>query len=101
MFRVNQKVMCVYRNGGVLGANNGRVFTVQGIRNRCCGGLLLQVHIDGIRTFCSSCGNSNEGEWYAAQHFRPIDDLTAELAQTEVARIIEEKPEHINEPQHA
>lgn len=104
MFRVGQKVVCVddsnYRNPHLahLFSNppvRGRIYTVRGIT---AGGLVLLKEIENP-PYRWRDGFYEPG--YLPFRFRPIDDLTAELAQTELSRVVEEKPEHLNIPQHA
>lgn len=91
-FKVGQRVVCVddvprYNTPMIL--EKGRVYTVRAIGDGGEGLLLWEL-------VCPLTGG------FYADRFRPIiEDLTASLARTENERIIEERPEHVNEPQPA
>jgi len=102
-FYPGQKVVCVpdkLKAGRCLLMAEGKVFTIRAVY-RCCSRTALRITIDGRSTSCSTCGKEYGGEYYDSRHFRPIDDLTASLAQTEFNRIVEERPDLIQIPQYA
>lgn len=114
MFKVGQKVVCVDDGGGKhLGfvrhpcqsLRRGETYTIRATRTLpCCGDNIVDVGIDVTAIFilchCGGTHMSHNRWWLGAYRFRPIDDLTAELAQTELSPLVEEKPEHLNEPRH-
>jgi len=104
MLQIDQKVVCVddsnYRNSHLMHFFSkppvrGQIYTVRGFTVE---GLILLKEIENP-PYQWRYGFYEGG--YLPSRFRPIDDLTAELAQTELSRVVEEKPEHLNIPQHA
>lgn len=98
MFKVGQKVVFVDDSGlygpCVTHPSLGHVYTVYAIGQ----------HDAGPDNLCIvGCPNVVDGidVGFLPSRFRPIDDLTAELAQAELSRVVEEKPEHLNIPEHA
>lgn len=110
MFRVGQKVVCVNKDPEhplVV----GRIYTITGCYNTCkCGelvtvGIIGSTRVGGISQ-CPTCDTISvdpTDEWrFLASRFRAIvEDLTADLARKENDRLVEERPEHINEPEYA
>lgn len=102
-FKVGQKVVCV-DDFGVYGVRKGQMYVIAGI-GRSCGCFPDQLNLQGLVSPeplpCAKCEALTEPTFRSGR-FRPlIEDLTASLARTESERWVEEKQEHVNEPQHA
>lgn len=95
-FRVGQKLVCIkrdpwrFRSSGRVadGPAYGDVVTVLGPGSE-------QGYVALVEWRHTPTSNS-----FRASAFRPVSepDLTAELAASEVQRLVVERPEHINEP---
>lgn len=105
-FRVGQRVVCVkaYSQWPI---SEGYTDEVAGLYSCCKNWIALRKVLDNgcSSGICRLCGTPYWGEelMFPSNCFRPIEEqsLTAELAVKEVERIVEERPEHVNEPQHA
>ena len=102
-FYVGQKVVCVKtHSAGVTRA--GQVFIVRAVMICTCGHVTIDVGSVSYcsQTLCALCHRTYDSgdRWpEAASRFRPIEDLTTSLAETEVKRQVIERPDHVNEPQ--
>lgn len=103
-FRVGQRVVCVDAYTPLL--IRGRVYTVRSIDTCCKAWLDIGIPGEhGDAEVCFTCGApsslTDNYVLFEATAFRPVIDITTELADLAKRSIIEEKPEHINVPQYA
>ena len=86
--------------GGSLEAIRNKVVTIEAVSS-CCTFHLVAVRVNGIQTKCISCGRQTGGEFYMAKFFRPIkhDSIGSKLATELLESLVEERPEHVNEPE--
>lgn len=102
-FRVGQRVVCVISDGVFL--TKGATYVASRTAEMCCGPAIgVGINCGTGATKCTVCGSTSRGDevMFDERRFRPlIEDLTAELARKESDRLVEERPEHVNEPQHA
>ena len=115
-FRVGQRVVCVkpHPYGWLI---KGNVYTVTGVGSTsCCKIPYITVGIIdtklrelpiGDSVTCGGCYKifvKTTHEWRIGQfRFRPIQEqsVSAELATELLERLVQEKPEHVNEPELA
>lgn len=120
-FKIGQKVVCV-DSEDYLPIIVGRTYVITKSYRDSCGCELVTVGIldlgmkspafawVGQTGRCARCGSvgvlisPGNREWpFSSHRFRPIQEqsVSAKLAQEHVERIVEERPEHINEPVEA
>lgn len=107
-FYVGQKVVCVDDTKSqdvcfwdcVINIRKGATYKIRGFDRERQG--VVGIYLEGVfqRGRRGGPDHGVELAWHP-RRFRPLDDLTASLAQTESERTVEERPEHINIPQHA
>lgn len=106
MFHIGQRVVCI-KTHSERRVVKGRTYVVADVGKGCdCHSVSLRlVGINGIRsgTRCFDCMKWVHSSllYLSPDLFRPADDLTASLALAESERQVDERPDHINIPQHA
>src|SRR5690606_32101851 len=88
-FRVGQKVVCVHP-GRAGDLPVGKIVTLTDVHVcPCCGEAAVAFRMDGKRYHCDRNTDRPIGpEWCFPHRFRPLDSLSAELAQAEVSRLV-------------
>lgn len=90
MWHVGQKVVCVEARTALwsgctpdLSLEAGRIYTLLGVKESCCGvGILLLVDGPGI-TICPVCDRSHAANWKHERRFRPLDTLSLDMERIE------------------
>jgi len=103
-FRVGQRIVCVDAYSNLL--IRGRVYTVRSVDACCKQWVDVGVPVEpGGSEVCFDCGAPSSFPdnyvLFEATAFRPVIDITTELADIARRSITEERPEHINAPQVA
>ena len=106
MFRVGQRVVCVKTGRFVV---KGRIYVIDAINECPCGAVSLKlvgiVNTPGRAGTHCCCGRviCKHHKYTRSSFFRPIQDqsVSFELSLELLESIVEERPEHINEPEPA
>lgn len=77
MFEVGKSVVAI-KDHSIFAYRQGDVFEVEAIKKGCVHSpinLMLSPSPTSASTRCNICGIANNGAWFAAQNFRPLEEI--------------------------